>query len=117
MNSCDEVRETALHKAAKNGHVVVCHVLIKRDARHDIKNQSGKTALDLATENKHIECVEYLHDPGYVSTCVFLHLHTNFEFSRVVVVSTNTTQDTTWLGYLKQLVLGSSLASNTASIP
>lgn len=78
VNSCDEVGETALHKAAKNGHVVVCHVLIKRGARHDIKNQSGKTALDLATENKHIECVEYLQDPGYVSTCAFLHLHTNF---------------------------------------
>ena len=84
VNSCDEVGETALHKAAKNGHVVVCHVLIKRGARHDIKNQSGKTALDLATENKHIECVEYLQDPGYASpTCVFLHLQTNFLSARM----------------------------------
>ena len=75
VNACDELGETALHKGAKNGHVIVCHVLIQRGARADIKNLRGKTALDLAMENKHRECMEYLDDPGYVSRFVpFLQL-------------------------------------------
>lgn len=66
VNAADEMGEAALHKAAKNGHVIVCHVLIKRGARADIKNKDGKTAVDVARENNHHECVEYLQEPGFV---------------------------------------------------
>ena len=72
VNAVDDLGESALHKAAKNGHVIVCHVLIKRGARPDIKNKDGKTAVDVARENNHHECVEYLQEPGLVqfpSTC------------------------------------------------
>ena len=66
VNAVDENGEAALHKAAKNGHVIVCHVLIKRGARADLKNNDGKTAVDLARDNSHMECVEYLQEPGLV---------------------------------------------------
>ena len=65
VNAVDETGETALHKAAKNGHVIVCHVLIKRGCQTDIKNHQGKTASDLAQENKHMECFDFLQEPGY----------------------------------------------------
>jgi len=66
VNSVDEGGESALHKAARHGHVIVCHVLIKRGARPDLKNSDGKSALDLAKDNNHTECVEYLQEPGCV---------------------------------------------------
>jgi ankyrin repeat protein len=67
VNAADESGETALHKAARNGHVICCHVLLKRGASPGIKNKEGKSALDLAQENEHAECVEYLKEPGYLS--------------------------------------------------
>lgn len=66
VNAVDENGEAALHKAARNGHVIVCHVLIKRGARADLQNNDGKTAVDLARDNNHMECVEYLQEPGLV---------------------------------------------------
>jgi len=76
VNAVDENGEAALHKAARNGHVIVCHVLIKRGARADLQNNDGKTAVDLARENNHMECVEYLQEPGLVPLflpCLLLH--------------------------------------------
>jgi len=64
VNAVDESGESALHKAAKNGHVIVCNVLIKRGSRPDLQNREGKSALDLAREHNHLECVEYLQEPG-----------------------------------------------------
>jgi len=64
VNAVDESGESALHKAAKNGHVIVCHVLIKRGSRPNLQNREGKSALDLAREHNHLECVEYLQEPG-----------------------------------------------------
>lgn len=75
VNACDEAGESALHKAARHGHVIVCHVLIKRGARPDLKNSEGKSALDLAREHNHTECVEYLQEPGCVSVPALKRAH------------------------------------------
>ena len=64
VNAVDDLRETALHKAARNGHVIVCHVLMKRGANAGLQNAAGKTAANLAAENNHTECANYLQNPG-----------------------------------------------------
>lgn len=51
---------TALHHAARNGHLRCLKVLIDAGARVDIKNKDGKTAMQIAFERGEIDCGNYL---------------------------------------------------------
>lgn len=52
--------QTALHHAARNGHLRCLKVLIDAGARVDIKNKDGKTAMQIAFEMGEIDCGNYL---------------------------------------------------------
>ena len=52
--------QTALHHAARNGHLRCLKVLIDAGARVDIKNKDGKTAMQIAFERGEIDCGNYL---------------------------------------------------------
>lgn len=47
VNALDNKRETALHKAAKNGNEEVWNTLIEHGAKEDIKNKKNRTPLDV----------------------------------------------------------------------
>lgn len=51
---------TALHWAAKNGHTGVCEALLKEGASSAVRDQFGRTALDLAQRYGHGSVVELL---------------------------------------------------------
>jgi ankyrin repeat protein len=54
---------TALHEAAERGHVPVIYIILQNggDSAKDVKNNDGKSPLDLARDNGHqeaIACIE-----------------------------------------------------------
>lgn len=51
---------TALMYAAQNGHLDTVKFLILAGANPDVKDREGKTALELAGENRHDDVVDYL---------------------------------------------------------
>ena len=51
---------TALHIAAKKGHLATVNVLLKHGINPSLKDRTGKTALDYAKENKHQAVVDVL---------------------------------------------------------
>ena len=53
-------RNTPIHLAAALGHKEIVKCLITSDHNLNIANSCGKTALDLATQNGHIEVIELL---------------------------------------------------------
>lgn len=54
-------RTTALHEAAKLGHVDVVQFLIEKGANPDLTDEDGRTPLMVAQENKRLEVVEFLN--------------------------------------------------------
>ena len=52
---------TALHLAAKNGHLNACKTLIECGVKKSPRNY-GKTPLDLAKQNNHLEIVDFLRN-------------------------------------------------------
>lgn len=52
--------QTALHHAARNGHLRCLKVLIDAGARVDVKNKEGKTALTIAVEHSEYDSAKYL---------------------------------------------------------
>ena len=58
-----EKRETALHKAAKYGHIDVVSLLLDKGANKHLKNHNRKTACQLARSGGYLEIVELLDEP------------------------------------------------------
>lgn len=52
--------QTALHHAARNGHLRCLKVLVDAGAKVDVKNNEGKTALQVALEKGEYESAKYL---------------------------------------------------------
>ena len=52
--------QTALHHAARNGHLRCLKVLLDSGAKVDVKNKEGKTALQIALEKGEYESARYL---------------------------------------------------------
>ena len=44
-------RETSLHLAAKNGHILICRFLIQQGADQSVRNRENKTPLDFCKES------------------------------------------------------------------
>ncbi|XP_058862178.1 ankyrin repeat and death domain-containing protein 1A-like [Acipenser ruthenus] len=64
----DQEQNNGLHLAAKNGFALVLHELIEvMDPR--ARNQDGQTALHLAAEGGHYQCVEALLDCSLSALC------------------------------------------------
>eukprot|EP00288_Rhodomonas_lens_P002544 CAMPEP_0177716764 /NCGR_PEP_ID=MMETSP0484_2-20121128/14677_1 /TAXON_ID=354590 /ORGANISM="Rhodomonas lens, Strain RHODO" /LENGTH=274 /DNA_ID=CAMNT_0019228803 /DNA_START=253 /DNA_END=1078 /DNA_ORIENTATION=+ len=63
VNATDEAGDTALHKAAQNGHLIVCHILWKHGATNGVRNKAGNTPMQVAMQNHHQSCVDFLRDP------------------------------------------------------
>lgn len=55
VNSINKYGETALIRASLRGHKEVTEFLITKGADKNIKDQSGKKAIEWANENGHIE--------------------------------------------------------------
>lgn len=60
VNSTDIGKSTALHWAARKGHLGVTALLVSKGASLNIKTKQGKTALDLARDGGHSEVAEFL---------------------------------------------------------
>ncbi|EKX32064.1 hypothetical protein GUITHDRAFT_121764 [Guillardia theta CCMP2712] len=60
VNASDHEGNTALHKAAKNGHLLVCHILTRNGADCALRNKLGETAEDLALQHGHLPCQKFL---------------------------------------------------------
>ncbi|RPB22045.1 ankyrin, partial [Terfezia boudieri ATCC MYA-4762] len=55
---------TALHIAAKKGHLEVVKVLLDKGATINAMTHVNRTALHMAAENGHLEVVKVLLDKG-----------------------------------------------------
>ena len=56
--------ETALHRAATNGHLEVVRLLLESGSDKETTSHLGKTALHSAAENDNLEVVRLLLDSG-----------------------------------------------------
>lgn len=56
--------QTALHQAALKGHEVVVQLLLDRGARLTVRNQQGKTPMDVACENEQLGAIFVLFQNG-----------------------------------------------------
>lgn len=65
-NEVDDSGRTGLQIAATNGNLQIAAILIKADARLDVKDRLGNTALHYATDRNHVEMVQLLLDVGAV---------------------------------------------------
>ena len=52
--------QTALHHAARNGHLRCLKVLLDHGAIVDVKNNEGKTAMQIALDKGEYDCARYL---------------------------------------------------------
>ena len=52
--------QTALHHAARNGHLRCLKVLLDHGAIVDVKNNEGKTAMQIALDKGEYDCAKYL---------------------------------------------------------
>ena len=67
IDAQDCVENTALHKAAQAGDIDMVRLLISKKARVSVKNDSGKSALDLACAGNKSKVIEHLLKSG--ATC------------------------------------------------
>ena len=56
--------DTALHKAARGGHLQVIQVLVSSGADVNMKNKFGNTALHIAAHEGHLQVVQHLLSSG-----------------------------------------------------
>lgn len=64
VTEVDYDRRTALHVAASEGNAEACKLLLEAGADINAKNFADMTAVDIALEKKHIDCVNYLYNQG-----------------------------------------------------
>lgn len=57
---CDDAKQTALHKAAKVGHVSICKLLVDHNANSKLLDAQGNRPYDLAVEGSHHQCIRAL---------------------------------------------------------
>jgi len=67
INARDKKGNTALHFAAMRGNADAASALLKRNADVTIKNNEGKSALDLAKENKFDAIVKLITTKEYLN--------------------------------------------------
>lgn len=78
MNMQNSNLDTALHKAAEEGHLECLKLLIEAGADATLKNSDGKTALDNAVYQCKNECAEYLKPVIALNySCVKINVHSN----------------------------------------
>lgn len=56
LNTLNDQRETAVHKACLKKHVEILNHLIEADANFDVRDINGNTPLHLCSENNLTEC-------------------------------------------------------------
>jgi ankyrin repeat protein len=66
IDAQDEDGETSLHKAAENGDIDMVRLLISKKARVNVKNNAGKSALDLACAENESKVIEHLLKNGAI---------------------------------------------------
>jgi len=59
VNEIDELNDTALHKAARMGHVMACRSLIQNGAEV-YRNGEGRTPYEVAVANNRTDCMAFL---------------------------------------------------------
>ena len=64
INAVNIYGYTPLMEAAVRGHSEIVRVLIKNGARIDLKDNNGKTALQMAESNNHREVIQILKSAG-----------------------------------------------------
>jgi ankyrin repeat protein len=60
INFVDSCKQTALHVACFSNHSACVQLLVDAGIDHTIKNYAGKTALQIAEEEQHLECINIL---------------------------------------------------------
>ena len=60
IDSTSKKNETALHLAARNGHLDVCRFLIQSGAEKNLRNIYEQSPLNLAAEQRHLKMVVLL---------------------------------------------------------
>lgn len=60
VSAPDDSGNTALHLAAKSGHLHCCRLLVQHGAKADVQNLQGQTPEDVAFHNSNLQCSEYL---------------------------------------------------------
>ncbi len=60
-------RRTPLHQAAARGRENIVKYLVEHGAKVNVKNNIGKTALDLASKNGHENIIKYLVEHGAIT--------------------------------------------------
>ncbi|KIK54371.1 hypothetical protein GYMLUDRAFT_1022735 [Collybiopsis luxurians FD-317 M1] len=64
INAANQDEDTALHEAARCGHLSVVRYLIGKGADAQAKNAHGRTPLDVSAGGRHLDIVEYLLEKG-----------------------------------------------------
>ena len=62
-----EFKFTALHCACNTGQASIIESLLKAGADASIKDENGRTALDLAKRGNHTECIKLMENPPDVA--------------------------------------------------
>ena len=74
-NPVNNVRNTPLHLAAKNGHYKICKLFIDNICHKNPVNNEGYTPLYMAFQNHHFEILKFIIDnaddmsPEFVPHC------------------------------------------------
>lgn len=64
LNEKDKSGKTQLYKAAERDQLTKLSILLKCGAKPNLKGPEGRTALDIAKEKGHSECVDHLYASG-----------------------------------------------------
>ena len=67
VDAQNEFKSTALHCAALTGQASMIESLLKAGADASIKDENGRTALDLAERGNHTECIKLMKNPPDVA--------------------------------------------------
>ena len=67
-----ESGQTLLEYACHTGNISLAKMCYRRGANLSAKTQSGKTCLNIATQRKHYDIMEFLHSYGVVSQFLLL---------------------------------------------
>eukprot|EP00961_Rhodomonas_salina_P187890 2535817-Rhodomonas_salina.1 len=62
LDCADPNGNTALHKAAWHGHLLICRLLVREGASARLLNQRNQTAHSLAKQRSRTECADFLDD-------------------------------------------------------